>query len=111
MQIIFSSNLLEHLERDHSTAGRWEKRSCQDCLGCSQLKQLALDVSNYSNTSDFQGKDVDDPSNMFEPSAKSGDSEDSASKIEHVDIPPAHPNDCEGEYILFNFQFNCCLLS
>ena len=48
---------------------------------------------------------------MFEPSAKSGDSEDSASKIEHVDIPPAHPNDCEGEYILFNFQFNCCLLS
>lgn len=111
MQIIFSSNLLKHLGRDHSTPGRWAKRSCQDCLGRSQLEQLALDVSNYSNTSDFQGKDVDDPSYMFEPSAKSGDSKDSASKIEHVDIPPAHPNDCEGEYILFNFQFNCCLLS
>lgn len=40
---------------------------------------------------------------MFEFSVKFGDLEDLVSKIEYVDILLVYLNDCEGEYILFNF--------
>ena len=55
-----------------------------------------MDVPDDSDISDFEGEDGDDASDMFEPSADFGDSENSASEIEHVGIPPVHSSDSEG---------------
>ena len=64
-----------------------------------EVARTVMDVPDYSDVSDFEGKgeDGDAASDMFESSSDSGDSDNSARTIEHEDNSLDQSSDNEGE--------------